>query len=64
MTLEKIKHHIGVNMFEYIGNLNKKQLQKMKSDILTDINLPQVKQDSKMLFKRVVELEYIKSRIN
>lgn len=63
MTIDKIKHYIGDNIVEFIGSLNEKQLQQMKSNILTDINLPQVKHDSKLLFKRVIELKYINGRI-
>jgi hypothetical protein len=64
MTIDKITHYIGKNIVEFIGSLNEKQLQQMKSNIITDMNLPQVKQDKEILFKRTIELEFINQRLN
>jgi len=59
MTIDKITHYIGRNMVEFISSLNATQLQQMKNNLINDMNLPQVKQDSKILFKRTIELQFI-----
>jgi hypothetical protein len=62
MTADKIKHFIGEQIFNHICSLDKENLEKMKRNIISDIN--NVTLDSKTLFKRTVELEFIKHRLS
>jgi hypothetical protein len=62
MTADKIKHFIGEQIFNHICSLDKENLEKMKRNIISDIN--NVTLDSKTLFKRTVELEFIKRRLS
>jgi hypothetical protein len=62
MTADKTKHFIGEQMFNHICSLDKENLEKMKRNIISDIN--NVTLDSKTLFKRTVELEFIKHRLS
>jgi hypothetical protein len=62
MTADKIKHFIGEQIFNHICSLDKENLEKMKRNIVSDMN--NIKHDSKELFKRTVELEFIKYRLS
>lgn len=57
MTFDKIKHYLGENLVSFIGSLNVEQLEKMRSELINDMNT--VKLDNNTLFIRTVELEYI-----
>lgn len=62
MTADKIKYYIGEQVFNHICSLDKDNLEKMKQNIISDMNT--VEHDSKTLFKRTVELEFIKNRLS
>jgi hypothetical protein len=62
MTAEKIKHYIGEQVFNHICSLDKDNLEKMKRNIISDIN--NIRHDSKTLFNRTIELEFIKNRLS
>jgi hypothetical protein len=62
MTADKIKHYIGEQVFDHICSLDKQNLETMKRNIISDIN--NIKHDSKTLFKRTIELEFIKNRLS
>jgi hypothetical protein len=62
MTYDKIKHHLGAELTKFIGAQDKQSLLKMKSEIIKDMNLNTL--DSDILFKRTIELEFIKNLLN
>lgn len=62
MTIDKIKHYIGEQVFQHISNLDAPNLQAMKTAIIQDMNA--VKLPSDILFKRTIELKYINIRLN
>jgi len=62
MTADKIQHYIGEQVFNHICSLDKDNLEKMKQNIISDIN--NIKHDSKTLFNRTIELEFIKNRLS
>ena len=62
MTQDKIKHYIGAELFNHISSLNRLQLEKMKRDIIHDMNNARLEPTT--LFKRTIELTYIKQRLN
>ena len=61
MTQDKIKHYIGENIFNHIASLNKDELIKMKSNLITEMELYQPK--TKQHFLYTVELNFISYRI-
>jgi len=61
MTTDKIKHYIGEQIFNHISDLNKDELLKMKSNLLTEMELYEPK--TKQHFLYTVELNFINYRI-
>ncbi len=61
MTQDKIKHYIGENIFNHIASLNKDELIKMKSNLVTEMELYQPK--TKQHFLYTIELNFINYRI-
>ena len=61
MTQDKIKHYIGENIFNHIASLNKGELIKMKSNLITEMELYQPK--TKQHFLYTIELNFINYRI-
>lgn len=62
MTADKIKHYIGEQVFNHICSLDKDNLEKMKRNIISDMNT--VEHDPRTLFNRTIELEFIKNRLS
>lgn len=61
MTYDKFVHYLGLEIVNFIDSLNLEQLEKMKAAISTDINT--ITHDSKTLFLRTIELQYINNRL-
>lgn len=61
MTIDKIKHYIGEQIFNHISSLNKDELLKMKANLLTEMELYQPKTNQHFLY--TVELNFINYRI-
>ena len=57
MTYDKIKHYLGEGLTNFIASLDRHNLEKMKRELIADINLH--KKGTEILFKRTVELELI-----
>lgn len=62
MTADKIKYYIGEQVFNHICSLDKDNLEKMKRNIISDMNA--IEHDPRTLFERTVELEFIKHRLS
>lgn len=62
MTIDKIEFYIGKQMFNFISALDEQSLKNMKKNILADIN-GLFKHESKTLFLRTIELEFINQRL-
>lgn len=58
MTLDKIKHYIGDDLFNFYGSLNAEQLQNCKKRLLQEFN-KNIKIPVSILFKYTIEMEYI-----
>lgn len=64
MTLDKIKHYIGADLFASYGVMNKEQLEKALTACEAEImRVVALKTDDSCLFKLQVELQLINYRL-
>ena len=62
MTIDKIKHYLDYSLIEHINNLSKSGLEKMKANLLVDLEGSFL--DENMRFLRNVELKYIDYKLS
>lgn len=59
MTIDKIKHVLGVFLVNYLSSLTREQLKTTKNQLLQDIKLLETQRQYNILFKRNIELKFI-----